>query len=467
MAPRLVFPVRRTVAAGFAVLAACLALPVAVNAGQDGKASVTAPGWTFDARLRLRSEFLEDSFRLVAPAEDHLQLARLELGAHYQDANWLLDVELQDSRAWGFKTRSPVGTDDINVLEPINASVGRRLQLADDGSLTLRVGRMTIDYGSRRLLARNQFRNTSNAFQGLRAQWQQGGRRTQLLYTLPLQREPNALDPAALRERTFALDKAGSNERFWGLTHDFSVHDEQLELGAYAFANHLSDRPGRPVADRDLITVGARALHQGPRYDLELEAAYQWGDSLPGVLAPAADMLSHRAWFAHAHLGFDLSPQLELRAAFDIATGDRDPDDGRNERFDRLYGARAFELGPSGIFGAAIRSNLRAPALRLVWTPSAGQTLLLSHRWLRLDSARDALVSTARRDFSGESGRDVGEQWELRWQYKPQQAAFSLELGGAYLDKGAFFAGSGSAGLLNPPATADSRYLFAQLIWRH
>jgi hypothetical protein len=92
---------------------------------------------------------------------------------------------------------------------------------------------------------------------------------------------------------------------------------------------------------------------------------------------------------------------------------------------------------------------------------------LLSHRWLRLDSPRDALVSSVRRDLSGDSGRDLGEQWELRWQYKPRQSAYSLELGAAYLDKGAFFAGSENAGLLNPPTTGNSRYLFAQLTWRH
>ena len=96
----------------------CLAPSAASETHSD-----EVPGWAFSANVRLRTEYLADSFRLLAPQQDHLQLSRSELGARYQGASWSFEFEVQDSRAWGEKTFSPLGTDDVNTLEPINVKV--------------------------------------------------------------------------------------------------------------------------------------------------------------------------------------------------------------------------------------------------------------------------------------------------------------------------------------------------------
>ncbi|EAQ99331.2 Domain protein of unknown function [Congregibacter litoralis KT71] len=423
-----------------------------------------ARGWSFDADLRLRSEYLADSFRLLAPDHDHIQLARTVVGASFEASDWGLRAEVQDSRAWGAKSQSPIGTDDINTLEPINLKLWKRWIREEGSSLTLTAGRLTMDYGSRRLLARNNFRNTSNAFQGVLLTHDAASGTARVFYTLPLQRRPDGLERESLLNREFRLDKAGSSERFWGGSFDHRLSGEKASLGVYLFGSELRDRPSRPVADRDLTTLGSRFLWARGGADFEFEAAYQWGESLPGALS-TGDALDHRAWFTHVHAGLDVGPGLNLRLGYDQATGDRDPLDGRNERFDRLYGARAFELGPSGIFGAAVRSNLRAPFLRAQWRATGSQRWLLAYRWLALDAPRDFFVTGARRDVSGESGREIGGQWELSWRWLPEQYAFSVEAGGAYLDKGAYFSGFSQAPL-NPAAPDDTHYLYTQLHWR-
>lgn len=425
-------------------------------------ASEAHNSWSVGGSLRLRTEYLADSFRLLAPAVDQLYLSRLELHLTYRLDHWRVDLEIQDSRAWSAEPLSPLGTDDVNVLEPINLKISRRWSISEGNSAEVSIGRMTVDYGSRRLLAKNRFRNTSNAFQGVLGSFTSHQGETRLLYSYPLQREPSVFNEEALRDHEFALDKAGRSERFWGVMHDLPQRDDRPALSVYLFGSQRSDRRERPTADRDLLTAGLRALQQAGAYDWEAEAAYQWGSSRAGVLSPSASDLDHRAWFTHLHLGRQLSPTLNLRLSYDHATGDKDPVDGSNERFDRLYGARAFELGPSGIFGAAIRSNLRSPALRLHWRASDGQSWLLSHRWLQLDSARDAMLTAARRDPSGASGRDVGRQWELRWRWRPPASSFDVEIGAAYLVKGSYFSGRNPDALLNPVDQSDSRYGFLQ-----
>jgi hypothetical protein len=418
------------------------------------------PRWDVSGALRVRGEVLADSFRLLAPQRDELLLTRLEMGVKYRGERLQGQLEVQDSRAFNDRALSPIGTDDVNALEPIQAWLGTGWQL-EEGTLQARVGRMTLDYGSRRLLARNNFRNSSNAFQGGLLRWERGATQLQGFFLLPLQRQPGALQREALRENRMQLDRAGSAERLGGFTASWeSAAGAAYE--AYLFDSRRRARRLRPVGEHDLLTLGGRLrLQRGP-WRGEGELAVQWGESRP-VPVPSVPWQTHRAWTVHASVARQLGNALELRLIYDQASGDDDPTDNRNERFDRLYGARAFELGPSGIFGLAVRSNLRSVALRLQAQPHEDHRILLSLRQLSLDSPRDALIGSGRRDFSGASGRDIGQQWELRWRWT--LSPLELEAGLALLDPGSYFKGAGAP--LNPPLEASlSRYAFTQMTWR-
>ena len=86
-------------------------------------------------------------------------------------------------------------------------STGDRLHMA--------MGRMTIDAGSRRLIARNSFRNTINAFSGLHATWQgSDGSELQALFVQPVQRKPS--DFSSLENNDNELDTDSGDVRLWG-----------------------------------------------------------------------------------------------------------------------------------------------------------------------------------------------------------------------------------------------------------
>ena len=101
--------------------------------------------------------------------------------------------------------------------------------------------------------------------------------------------------------------------------------------------------------------------------------------------------LTHVAHLQHVSAGYTFAapgtPRLQLQ--FDHASGDRDPADGRNNRFSSLYGSRSFEYGPSGIHGAFARANVTTPGVRLTLAPRPGVNVTGSARGYWLASSAD------------------------------------------------------------------------------
>jgi hypothetical protein len=176
------------------------------------------------------------------------------------------------------------------------------------------------------------------------------------------------------------------------------------------------------------------------RWDFEVETAVQVGESRRSTAAAVTADLDHEAWFAHGHAGYKLdgrgTPRLVLR--YDYASGDEDPTDGENNRFDTLYGARRFEFGPTGIFGLLARSNISSPGLRLELSPGSGRSLMAAYRPAWLASRRDALTTNGAQDPSGRSGSFVGHLVETSFQVNVLPGNLAVELGGAHLSAGDF-----------------------------
>ena len=92
--------------------------------------------------------------------------------------------------------------------------------------------------------------------------------------------------------------------------------------------------------------------------DFQLETIGQFG-TVQATTTANSQNLSHTAWYQHVDVGYTIdmpwSPRLALE--YDYASGDQNPNDNKDQRFDTLYGARRFEFGPTGIYGAFSRSQ--------------------------------------------------------------------------------------------------------------
>jgi hypothetical protein len=420
------------------------------------ESALGTPDWlSITGSFRLRYEHMENTFRIVGPAQDELLVSRLLLHARATGKRFYGGVELQDSRAWLHEDLTPVGTDDVNALEPLQLYAGYRTD-----NLDVQLGRMTMDVGSRRFVARNRTRNTLNGFTGINARWTLSGRRgLQAFLTLPTTRLPNNLERGKLRGNDFVLDQEHGERVFWGLYLSGIGFSSGFETDWYLFGIHEEDRPSLPTRNRDFLTAGLRVRKSTDLWSFEFETALQSGETRATLLPLDVTDLDHRAWFAHAELSRDLpgswAPSVILR--LDYASGDKDPDDGEFNRFDTLFGARRWEFGVTGIHGVFARSNIMSPGLGLRMKPRPSLDLRFDYRPAWLASDRDFLPTAGLRDRDGNSGSFVGQQLDARLRWKPGAGNLSVDITAAYLWKGEFLTDAPLA----PPADNTLYWYFS------
>jgi len=286
-----------------------------------------------------------------------------------------------------------------------------------------------MDIGSRRLVARNRYRNTLNTFTGVDTiisqpnywQWRN-------FVVLPVFRLPN--DQASLRAGRAEFDKESFKRIFAGSF--FSIGNLPLNTTGelYLFYLNEDDTEDTPTKNRKLFTPGFRWVKAAqPRH------------------------------FALGYT-FDVPWQPQLLLQYDYASGDKDPNDSHNNRYETLYGARRFEFGPTGIWGAFTRANINTPGIRLRFKPSENITGFIAHRAYWLAESKDAWVgSRGLRDTTGLSGSYIGQQMELRLRWKIIPKMITLEGGWAHLFKSSFAKNAPRS----PTNKNDSDYFYSQI----
>ncbi|MFT4588150.1 MAG: hypothetical protein ACI8QF_002250 [Limisphaerales bacterium] len=405
---------------------------------------LNTPDWfRFSGEYRVRYETLDGQFRTTGIRGDQALATRLLLEAALDYKTLTLVGELADSRQYLNDAGSPLNSGMVNTLEPLQAYLRwDASELLDgDQKASLTLGRQSFDLGSRRLFARNRYRNTLNAFNGARAQWTfSGGQSLQAMYLFPVHRLPTSR--ASLLDNDSQLDRESFDYQFWGAFFDTPTLPWNSTGEFYLFGLHENDDAKRSTRNRQLITPGFR-VHRKPArgaLDYQLESVFQFGRSRATTAAADTRDLAHLAHFQHLTLGYTFDSTWSPRVAFqyDYASGDSNPADGQNNRFDTLFGARRFEHGPTGVFGAFARGNINSPGYRLILKPRANLELMAAHRLYWLASDTDAWTTSGLRDATGAAGHFVGNQIEARARWDVFPKNLRLEAGVARLFAGEF-----------------------------
>jgi hypothetical protein len=454
------------------LLGACLlsenlrAAEVKANGPWRLSEAASLPDWLdLSGTQRTRYETLDGQFRVGRQGGDQMLALRTTLRLEMKTGPFSVVGEMVDSRQELSDAGSPAAVliTSVNAVELLQGYAAMRFDglLFDDSRSEVRLGRQTMDVGSRRLVARNDFRNTINAFTGIHWNWQaKDGPTVRSFYVLPV--VPRPLDPASLLDNDIEFDEESFDLQFWGLHAQWP----KLLWGAtgevYVFGLHEKDSADLPTRNRQLYTPGLRLFRKPAKgaWDFDAESVLQFGTMRNSFAATDTHYLDHFAFFGHGEVGYTFNEAWSPRVAvlYDYASGDDSPTDGDSNRFDTLYGARRFEHGPTGIYGAFARSNIQSPGLRLSAMPRPALELMTTYRPYWLASDTDAWTTSGLRDPAGNSGSFIGHQVEARVRWDVLPGNLRLEVGGAYL-----FAGEFVKDAPNATGQGDTAYAYASL----
>lgn len=432
-----------------------------------GAAAQTAPaqppqedGLTVSGSVRVRYEAIGGQVRPGINAEDELVSIRTAVLAEYRKGPIRIGAELYDSRAYGGDARSGIGTGEVNVLEPVQAYVAADLgsTLGRNTRTSLQAGRFILNLGSRRLVAADEYRNTTNGYTGLLADFRGAdGTQAVLIYTLPQVRLPD--DPQAILDNRHKFDREGFDLQLWGglVSRPRVIAGTTAEIGYFGLAER--DSPARPTRNRHLHSVSTRLIREPKpgKTDFEIEGVYQFG-TIRASLAATAPELDVSAWFLHADAGYSFPGPLKARLSveYDYASGERAG--GSYGRFDTLFGMRRADLAPAGLYNAIGRANISTPGVRLEMAPTPRIDGFLTYHAMWLAERTDAFSTTGVRDASGRSGSFAGHQLDARVRWWAVPKRLRAEINGVWLAKGRFLETAPNA-----PQTGNTRYVSVAL----
>jgi hypothetical protein len=425
------------------------------------------PDWlSISVEQRTRYETMDGSYKAGGQGGDQQIPLQTDVFLEARFDNFRIGGEFLDARQWGADEGSGVNNTHVDTTDMIQgylAWADQNVFYSGLGAEAI-LGRQSLNLGSRRLVARNVFRNTINSFDGLRLRltdynnWQ-----VNAFVTLPVNRYPTSATELLDNKQDF--DKADGKTWFSGVFLEGFKLIGNMNGELYLYHLDEGDSKISATRNRRYFTPGARLYRKAAKgkFDFQIEAIGQIGTVRSSTKSTDSTDLQHRAWYQHSEIGytFDIPWSPRFAAEYDYASGDKNPNDSKDQRFDTLYGARRFEYGPTGIYGAFARTNLNTPGYRLNFSPSSAIQAGIAHRFFWLAQDTDSWGSTGLQDKKGLSGDFVGHQLELtaRWDVN---SSLNFETGWTHLFKGQFAKNAPKA----PTNTQDVDYFYVQSILR-
>ena len=390
--------------------------------GTAALAQESSERFRLSGETRTRYETLDGQFRPGFPDDDDdVLLMRTLVLAEYDFERVTLVGELHDARAYLNDENTPISASFVNAFEVLQAHAAIKLFRDSKAPGVLKVGRMSLDIGSRRFVERNGYRNVINGYSGLHLDTRfDGGGRLDIFYVNPVRRLPRDRD--SLEDNEIEFDELNETREFWGVHYQKPELFGQIQGDLFIYGLDESDEEGRATPDRDVWAPGFRLIKRRTvgELDFELEGTLRYG-SRSQSSAPDSRRLDVRAQMLHFEIGYTFDNSWTPRIAFeyDYASGEKSDSDTYT-RYERFYGTRRGDLGNTSIFGPITRANASIPGIRFMFRKDRfdGRAVVQKNM---LASSEDTWIIPGLTDPTGESGRSIGTtlDWRVRYWVKP------------------------------------------------
>jgi hypothetical protein len=309
---------------------------------------------TLSGEIRYRGE----GFRIrgvgdIPSTRDSYFLQRYLFGADlHLSPRFRLFAEIQSGFIDG-QLRSPRPTDQ-NRLDIHQAFLEWQQPLKGKQVFGLKAGRQELAIGSSRLISASPGLNVKRSFDGIVLRYRSNSWQIYGALAKLVSNRPGIFD-----------DRPDHEQTFWGFSANRkSPRFKQGELGFYYLNVDRTRAIYYQGQGRDQRrTLGMKWSGSGQKLDLNYDGIFQWG-AFRGAAV--------RAWAVSTETGYRFAgmrrkPRLSLR--FDMASGDKDPNNPRLQSFNPLFPGNSYSgtvglLGPTNLtdltpaFTVPVRANL-------------------------------------------------------------------------------------------------------------
>jgi hypothetical protein len=355
------------------------------------------------------------------------------------------EFELQGANSGEDSDTDVVGSSTFNAanIQQLFTSMTLPNVLNSGLRTDFHLGRINLDIGSRRLVARSRFSNTSQAFDGIH--WRVAKTKEWFFRAFFTQAVFNENDSDRVALFT------NKDNLFWGLSAEHRKFPwARGQLYYYGVdSKSKGDRPSRKHS-----TIGLR-VYDPPRsgqFDFDTESVIQFGEF---------EGRDHLAHFHHISFGYTF-PYLwspRILTMYDYASGTNNPNGNKSHTFDGLFGARRFELSATSLFGPFFRSNISSPGIRLIMHPLPTLKLNLKYRAWYLAQSRDEWTNSGIQDPTGDAGKFLGQDLEVRLQWHPSPN-YTIDAGYERFFKGSYI--KNQTNVPGNPSSNDTNYFYIQ-----
>lgn len=424
--------------------------------------------WQLNGEIRGRYETLDGQFRSNKDGGDQGFFMRSLFHLRAVNEHWTAGVEIQDSRSYLTDSGSALSNSYVNTADILQAYIELPISnfLGSDYNGNVKVGRQTVSIGSKRQIERVTYANVIKNYTGATLTLRNDSKdEWHAFVVVPLEGQPDNFDP--LLDNRHELDKEQFNRVIYALHFRKADAFPELLPGTWGelFAYGLFERDalGNESPNRRYLTPGFRVFRKKTvnTWDYDIEGALRVG-TRRATSAPAdttdldvfATMLMVRIGYT-----FDQAWQPNLAFQWYWASGDRNPNDGRFDQYERLFGARRTDLNNTSLHGPLTPANLSAPGLRLELVPTPKSTFRATYSAAFLASDTDSFIIGRQRDPSGQSGSFMGHVIDTRATYQFDEN-WGLELGASLFLHGDFTTDNPQA-----PQADHTSFLYSELTY--